>query len=93
MKQTNGMVGNHKRICRNYSLISESIPERKTVDEVDKGFSVSFAAGLKLDFKEKSGFSVKILNPQEIAEEETRSKKAVTAVGKQGKGGSLNIYC
>ena len=58
----------------------------------ENDFSVSFAAGLKIDYTEKNGFSMKVMTPQDIVEEHEKSKKTInTAWTPTGK--NLNIYC
>jgi hypothetical protein len=84
-----------KRICSNYSNNSTKYltSEKVSDTEDNKGFSVSFAAGIKLDYKDKSGFSLKVMTPEEIANEQNRTKKRLRDSDDEIKGSNLNLYC
>ena len=103
MSRTNGLANSlpydsmgeylkKKKICNNYqknSAIRNDRPE-ETKPEV----SVSFAAGIKFSFKEKSGFSMQILTPEEISKEHIRSTSVPGNIDvTPRKGAGVNIYC
>ena len=103
MKKTNGMVGvtyskqneinKKRRVYSNYQKVSENLIIDEQNNDDGTGFSVSFAAGIKLDYKDKKGFSLKVLTPQEIADEENKAKKEITKAPSLKTGGNVNIYC
>jgi hypothetical protein len=98
MMKANGMAKDPLRLAaRKYSNNSKYLTEfshEKEEFAAPKGenYSVSFAAGLKLNYNQNNGFSVSILTPEEIAKEHQRTQKTVK-LAPTAKGGNVNIYC
>jgi len=106
MYRTNGLVTQlsyndysdylkKKKICQGYqqNSIIKTNDDEKPAD--DQGVSVSFAAGIKFSFKEKSGFSMQVLTPEQIANEHNKQtqKTPENLDLTPKKGAGLNIYC
>lgn len=57
-------------------------------NNVEKNYSLTIAGGLKINYSKTNGFSLKVLNIDDIQKE----NKTYT-IGVLSKGSNINIYC
>jgi hypothetical protein len=104
LNRTNGLVSlpiydsyqefkKKKKACNDYQKNS-FIKKDFDPEDAEEEISMSFAAGIKFSFKEKSGFSMQVLTPEQIAQEHIKASSIPQNLDvNPRKGSSLNIYC
>lgn len=93
MTKAKGMAKAAHHYAQNLRNLTEFNQENKEEKApAGENFSMSFAAGLKLNYNQNNGFSVSILTPEEIAKEHQRTQKTIR-LAPTPRGGTINIYC